>query len=133
MTILVFLGGIALGAAPGGDAHAWMGWGFRWQGEGAARTMWVARVAPFGPAARAGIQPGDIVVAIDGRSPTISDELELLLLLASHKPGDRLSVEYVRSGRRARTVVTLGTMPRELIPAWERGLAVARQQRALRH
>jgi hypothetical protein len=50
-------------------------------------------ITPFGPAARAGLVVGDIIVAIDGIAVT-SDEA-LNILLASRKPGSQISVTFM--------------------------------------
>ncbi|MDQ7829341.1 MAG: trypsin-like peptidase domain-containing protein [Armatimonadota bacterium] len=65
----------------------------------------VADVPPGGPAAAAGIRPGDIIVAINGRR--IENINELRRTLFDYKPGDRVRVEVVRDGRRLTVTVTL--------------------------
>ena len=67
------------------------------------------------PAGRAGLQPGDIIVAIDGApTPTAS---ELLRILRERKPGDTIQVGVVRlddNGRlagRATLPIRLGSAP----------------------
>ncbi|CAM5790807.1 S1C family serine protease [Cellulomonas persica] len=62
-------------------------------------------VTPGGPAQLAGIEPGDVIVAIDGRPVTDPDEL--IVAIRAHEPGDVIELE-VRSGMREHTVdVTL--------------------------
>ncbi len=68
-----------------------------------------------GPAAAAGIQEGDVIVGIDGRSVTSRDDLEPIL--EALRPGDTVTVELVGSGGDRRTVdVTLGTRPLPIDP-----------------
>jgi serine protease Do len=50
------------------------------------------------PAARAGLQVGDVVVALDGRP--IENATELTSQLAQRKPGDRVRLTVVRNGQR---------------------------------
>ncbi len=69
----------------------------------------VAETDPSGPAARAGIRRGDIVVATDGRPIESSDDLRTRL--ARFKPGDRVILQIVRDGRRAELTLTLGEPP----------------------
>jgi S1-C subfamily serine protease len=69
----------------------------------------VRTVDPNAPAGRAGLQPGDIIVSIDGApTPTAS---ELLRILRDRKPGDTIRVGVVRldeNGRLAgRTTVAI--------------------------
>jgi putative serine protease PepD len=64
-------------------------------------------VQPDGPAARAGLRPGDVIVAVDGRPVTAAEEL--IALIRKHAPGERITLTYVRSGHRRTTVVILGS------------------------
>jgi len=54
-----------------------------------------------GPAERAGIHPGDIILAIDGRPVTDPDEL--IVAIRARTPGDTI-VLHVRSGSNERDV-----------------------------
>lgn len=62
----------------------------------------VTNVVAGGPAARAGVQPGDVVTAVDGR-PTESPE-DFLAELRPHKPGDTLALSVRRGNAAARSV-----------------------------
>jgi S1-C subfamily serine protease len=77
----------------------------------------VRTVDPRAPAGRAGLQPGDIIVSVDGApTPTAS---ELLRILRDRKPGDTIRVGIVRldeNGRlagRATVAVQLAAVPVE--------------------
>jgi len=61
------------------------------------------------PAAAAGLEVGDVVTAVDGQA--ISSPAELQTAIDSHKPGDRVIVDYLRSGEKHSVTVTLGTRP----------------------
>jgi len=70
----------------------------------------IVEVPADGPAADAGIQPGDVITAIgDTRVATVED---LLGALRRHKPGDKVSVTIVRNGEESTVDVTLGDFPR---------------------
>jgi S1-C subfamily serine protease len=70
----------------------------------------VARVEGGGPAADAGIRPGDVIVSV-GKKPTPTTDV-LASVLATLKPGQRVPVEIVReSGERKTVTVTLGQLP----------------------
>ena len=53
-------------------------------------------MTPGGAAAKAGIQPGDIIVALAGQPvPSVA---ALQSVLAAHKPGDRVQARVSRDG-----------------------------------
>ena len=67
----------------------------------------VVGVAENGPAAEAGIEVGDIILALDGER--LNREMNPRERLSAYEPGDRVELT-VRRGGRARTVqVTLGS------------------------
>jgi putative serine protease PepD len=68
----------------------------------------VVSVTPGGAAAKAGIQPGDIIVDLAGQ-PTAS-VAALQSILAAHKPGDRIPARLSRNGAESTVQVTLGNL-----------------------
>ena len=69
----------------------------------------VASVERGGPADKAGIRPGEVILAIDGQ-PAPSTEA-LATLLAEHKPGDRVKVDLVDpDGAKRSVTVALGQL-----------------------
>ena len=62
-----------------------------------------------GPAQRAGVQPGDIVLRIGGRSMTDPDTFTRLI--AEFKPDSEVPVELVRDGEKRSVSVKLGGRP----------------------
>ncbi|MEO1174764.1 MAG: PDZ domain-containing protein [Myxococcota bacterium] len=66
----------------------------------------VARVAEDGPAAKAGIQVGDLLVGIDGKN-TISFG-DVISRVLEKKKGDEISVEVIRKGKTQSYTVELG-------------------------
>ena len=69
----------------------------------------VAGVRPGGPAARAGIKPGEIIVGV-GKKPTQTADV-LVAVLAGLKPGQRVPVKLLqRNGKTLTVTVTLGEL-----------------------
>jgi putative serine protease PepD len=66
-------------------------------------------VGPGTPAAGAGIQVGDVIVALDNTQ--ISDPDDLSEAIGTKKPGDRVTVTYNRAGARRTAQLNLGTRP----------------------
>ncbi|MCZ9350249.1 trypsin-like peptidase domain-containing protein [Streptomyces mutabilis] len=64
-------------------------------------------VEPGGPAADAGLKPGDVITKLDDRvidsGPTLIGEIW------THKPGDEVTVTYERGGKEHTTELTLGS------------------------
>jgi len=59
------------------------------------------------PAAAAGLKVGDIVTAVDGQRVTTSDAL--IAAVRNHAPGEKVTVDYTRDGKKHTTDVTLGS------------------------
>jgi serine protease Do len=58
----------------------------------------IMRMQPGGPAAKAGIQPGDIIIAVDGTK--VTDGSQLVKLIADAPIGSTVTLEILRDGRR---------------------------------
>jgi S1-C subfamily serine protease len=69
----------------------------------------VLAVMPGGPAAQAGIQPGDIITSVNGTAVTSSAALSQVL--ANLSPGAVATVTVNRNGQSMSFKVTLGTLP----------------------
>ncbi|WP_144151095.1 Do family serine endopeptidase [Paraburkholderia sp. BCC1885] len=69
----------------------------------------VAGVLKNGPADRAGIKPGDILVSVDGQD--ITDTTRLLNLIAQIKPGSSAKIHLVRKNRELDLDVMIGKRP----------------------
>jgi putative serine protease PepD len=78
-------------------------------GTGGGSGAQVASLVPGGPAARAGLQVGDVVKSIDGKR--VADPTQLSTVVATKSPGDQVSVVIQRGGRSQTIQVTLGTRP----------------------
>jgi len=69
----------------------------------------VAGVLKNGPADRAGIKPGDILMSVNGQE--ITDTTRLLNVIAQIKPGTAAKVHLVRKNRELDLDVTIGKRP----------------------
>jgi serine protease Do len=66
----------------------------------------VVVVQPNSPAAKAGLQLGDVVVAVDGQP--VKDATDLTTKLAQHQPGEKVDLTLYRKGQRQGLAVALG-------------------------
>jgi serine protease Do len=78
-------------------------------GPAAERGIPVMTVMEDSPARRAGLREGDVIVTIEGRQVVTGSDL--LGILARHRPGDRLPIEFRRGPERRAVVVELGRQP----------------------
>jgi putative serine protease PepD len=68
----------------------------------------VVSVVSGGPAAKAGIQPGDVITKLGNTAVDGSEQLSAAL--AGYQPGQKVPVTYVRDGANKTVTVTLGTL-----------------------
>ena len=72
---------------------------------GTVNGIYVAEVSADGAAAAAGLKEGDVITAIDGK--TIEKFGQLQELLVNHRPGDKVTVTYVRDKKKHTVQITL--------------------------
>jgi putative serine protease PepD len=68
----------------------------------------VSRVGQGTPAAQAGLQPGDVITAVDDRD--VPAPAELVSIIGRQAIGSQLAVAFVRSGQSHRVVVSVGDL-----------------------
>ncbi|MBI2940448.1 MAG: trypsin-like peptidase domain-containing protein [Chloroflexi bacterium] len=78
-------------------------------GLGIDEGVLIGRIARNGPAAQAGLQPGDVLVALEGQK--LRNTRDLTAALQRQKIGDRVTVTLVRDNRARQATVTLTEMP----------------------
>jgi serine protease Do len=78
-------------------------------GLGDATGVLVADVTAGGPAAEAGLAPGDVIVSVAGEE--VDDPRGLTFAVADLPVGEPVTVTYLRDGARSETEVTLGERP----------------------
>ncbi len=72
----------------------------------------VADVVPDGPASKAGVQPGDIIVEFDGKS--VEGVTQLRNMVAMTRPGTKVNIVVFREGRRVELRgVEIGQFPED--------------------
>jgi len=111
----VFPGGGSGGSGGGfgGGAPGRVGGGFLGvevgTASGSTPGVSVVTVQSGSPAAQGGLQAGDVITAINGSS--VTSPAQLSQAIASHQPGDHVTVTYTRNGTSSPAQVTLGSRP----------------------
>ncbi len=72
---------------------------------GTVNGIYVAEVSADGAAAEAGLKEGDVITAVDGKK--IEKFGELQELLTNHRPGDKVTVTYLRDKKQHNATLTL--------------------------
>jgi serine protease Do len=71
----------------------------------------VAQVLEDGPAAKGGLQVGDVILSLDGKPIIMSADLPHLV--GAIKPGARAELDVVRDGARKKLQLTIGALPED--------------------
>jgi S1-C subfamily serine protease len=66
-------------------------------------------IAPGSPAAAAGLQPGDLITAVNGKA--VASTAGFISDIASDQPGQSITLTVVRQGQNKKVTVTLATRP----------------------
>ncbi|RDY71362.1 MULTISPECIES: S1C family serine protease [Halobacillus] len=70
--------------------------------------LYIRSIRQMSPAAKAGLEPLDVITALDGES--VRDIIDLRKYLYNEKdPGDEMEITYYRDGEQATTTLTLGS------------------------
>ncbi|MFW6297250.1 MAG: DegQ family serine endoprotease [Desulfosalsimonas sp.] len=72
---------------------------------GTEKGVLVTQVFPGDPADKAGLEPNDIIVSVDGRQ--VDSPRELTRIIADIKPGQKAEIEFIRNGKTRSAKVTL--------------------------
>ena len=98
----------------GGVIRGWLGvsvdllLGLDEQGR-TTQSLLVTETAPGGPAERAGIQVGDLIIGLEGAA--VSDAREAMQTIARLRPGDRVLVGLQRQDQRFEVDAIVATRP----------------------
>ena len=68
-----------------------------------------AAVVPGGPAAKAGLKPGDVITAVNGKRITSVDQF--VGTIATYSPGDSITITFRRAGQVKHVRLKLGAQP----------------------
>ena len=71
----------------------------------------VAQVLPEGPAAKGGLQAGDVILSLNGQSIIMSADLPHLV--GALKSGDKAELAVVRAGKRTTLQLVIGALPED--------------------
>lgn len=83
------------------------------------------------PAFSAGLEEGDVVTAADGKPIATIDDWQAAV--RSHKPGDRMAVDFTRHGTALKTTITLVEDPTmEIVALESTGTALSADQKRMR-
>jgi S1-C subfamily serine protease len=120
---------VTLGENPQDKTKAWLGVEYRMAFRIEGSTPWAGRppvllgvrvtgVTEGGPAAKAGIERGDLLTSIEGTA--VRTAKEVADALGSRKPGDTVKVGVARTGDGSETgiAVTLAGDPKDSAKAW---------------
>jgi len=75
--------------------------------QGNQQGAMVTQVYPAGPAARAGLRPGDLITSVDGQS--VSSSSDLITAIEQHQPGSRAQLVITRNNQQMNLPLTLGS------------------------
>jgi putative serine protease PepD len=106
------------------DAHAWLGVlqetdisGAGAQGLKVPGAIEVQGVSAGSPAAKAGIDPNDVITAIDGSNGNVISVGAFLAWMALAKPGQVVNINWLHDGEPRQAHLTLGTQPAVASPS----------------
>lgn len=83
----------------------------RYSGDGALVSNQSNAILPGGPAEKAGLKPGDVIIAIDDQQINSSDEL--IVAIRRHSVGDKVTVKYVRNSITRQVTLTLAASKKQ--------------------
>ncbi|HVR39842.1 MAG TPA: PDZ domain-containing protein [Thermoanaerobaculia bacterium] len=132
LTILLILSFCAISTAaqnarPPQD-RAWLGFGYTYERTaGSDGWLHVRHVLPNGPAARAGLQPYDVIMKIDGKTLRFSSDSQVIEFLRQIKVGQRIRLTVRRKQEARQVILTAAALPGEYAERWKMNTEMAKQ------
>ena len=83
----------------------------RYSGDGALVSNQANAILTGGPAEKAGLKPGDVIIAVDNEEITSSDEL--IVAIRKHNVGDKVTIKYVRNSITRQVTLTLAASKKQ--------------------
>lgn len=80
--------------------------GIGWAPDGPGGAIRITQVAPDGPAGKAGVQVGDVIVSIDGKP--VAKLLEAMDAVRTRRPGEKLAFVFLRGVAKVELTIELG-------------------------
>jgi S1-C subfamily serine protease len=118
------------GASSAEVARGWLGFGFTYpkgaEGEREAGLV-VQAVLAEGPAAKAGLERGDVILLIDGVPVSRHGEAAVLDFVLSVEPGQEVALGILREEERRTLQLVAMELPPQYLDGWRR-LAEARDR-----
>jgi Do/DeqQ family serine protease len=71
----------------------------------------VKQIEPNGPALKAGLKPGDVIIKVDGSK--IDGDQALILAIGTKSPGEKVKVTIIRNGREKNKTLKISSWPGE--------------------
>ena len=95
----------------------WVGIEFE-PGTGPDGGYYITRVVPESPAQKAGLQPGDVLTALNGVRLVKANDVALSKVRKEWKPGQAVTYTVKRQGQDRDITLTLAPMPVDVMAKW---------------
>lgn len=113
---------VSCATAPAPDTPGYLGFSFAYyppeEGRDAGWLL-VRHIHPDGPAEATGLQPQTVITAINGRALRFTEDLDLLHLLSTIRPHDRVRLTLGGQHQGKQLTLVAAEMPPEALRRWK--------------